>query len=135
MSPFVRIVLIAAATVLLYDAVAATASRVLGFAYGSASVGSWLIYAGAGFFATRATGSLWMGALAAAAAGLVDSTAGWLISAWIGPGAAGAGCVAGGHRGGGRRGAADGRRDRVGGGGCRTLARSTPELKWDWSNT
>lgn len=86
MSPFARVVLIAAATVLLYDAVAATASRALGFPYGSASVGSWLIYAGAAFFATRATGSLWMGVLAAAAAGLVDSTAGWLISAWIGPG-------------------------------------------------
>jgi hypothetical protein len=85
-SPFARVVLIAAATVLLYDAVAATASRVSGFPYGSAAVGSWLIYAGAGFFATRATGSLWMGVLAAAAAGLVDSTAGWLISAWIGPG-------------------------------------------------
>lgn len=86
MSPFVRVVLIAAATILTYDAVAATASRVRGFPYGSAGAGSWLIYAGAAFFATRATGSLWMGVLAAVAAGLVDSTAGWLISAWIGPG-------------------------------------------------
>jgi hypothetical protein len=60
--------------------------RVFGFPYAAAALGSWLIYAGAGFFGARAGGSVWMGVLAAATAGLVDSTAGWLISALIGPG-------------------------------------------------
>ena len=86
MSSFVRVLLISGAVVLVYDIVAASASRAFGFAYASASLGSYLIYATAGFMGARAGGGVAMGVLAAVAAGLVDATAGWLVSAWIGPG-------------------------------------------------
>lgn len=98
-SSYKRVLLVAAAVVLVFDTVAAVASATLGFSYASAAPGSWLIYAAAGFFGARAGGGVWMGVLAAAMTGLVDSTAGWLVSSAIGPGrpvgaAAGAGAVA-----------------------------------------
>jgi hypothetical protein len=85
-SSYKRVLLISAAVVLVFDTVAAGASAALGFPYTAATVGSWLIYAAAAFFGARAGGGVWMGVLAAAMTGLVDSTAGWLISSAIGPG-------------------------------------------------
>ena len=86
MNPLARVILLAAATVLVFDAVVATGSRIFGFAYASAVVGSYLIYLGAGYFGARAGRGIGAGILAAAAAGLADSTLGWLLSAAIGPG-------------------------------------------------
>jgi hypothetical protein len=57
----------------------------LGFAYGSAAVGSRLIYAAAGFAAARG-GPIRLGALAGAAAAVIEGTLGWAIAWWIGPG-------------------------------------------------
>jgi len=86
MSPFSRVVLFSALGVLAFDVTAATASRMLDVPYGSLALGSYLIYAAAGHFAARATGSISRGALAGFAAGLAESTLGWLLSAAIGPG-------------------------------------------------
>lgn len=86
MSPLLRVVLTAGAAVLVFDAVVATTSRLFGFRYESAVIGSYLLYALAGYFGARAGGSIGAGILAAGAVGLVDSTLGWLISAAIGPG-------------------------------------------------
>jgi len=84
MSSFTRVLLLSAAAVLVFDAVAAGAARATGFPYASAAVGSYLIYAAAGFFGARAGGGVRMGALAGMAAGLVDATAGWVLAAAIG---------------------------------------------------
>jgi hypothetical protein len=86
MNPFSRVVLFGALVVLAFDVIAATASRMLDFPYGFVALGSYLIYAAAGHFAARATGSISRGALAGFAVGLVESTLGWLLSAVIGPG-------------------------------------------------
>jgi hypothetical protein len=86
MNALVRVALLSATTVLIFDAVAATASRVFGFPYTSVVLGSYLIYLGAGYFGARAGRGVGAGILTAAAAGLADSTLGWLLSAVIGPG-------------------------------------------------
>lgn len=86
MNPLVRVALLSAASVLIFDAVAATASRVFGFPYAIAVLGSYLIYLGAGYFGARSGRGIGVGVLTAAAAGLADATLGWLISAAIGPG-------------------------------------------------
>ena len=85
MSPLLRVILISVAAVLVFDTVAAVASRTTGFPYTSAVYGSYIIYAVAGCFGMRASGRLWAGALAGGVAGLADSTLGWLISNAIGP--------------------------------------------------
>jgi hypothetical protein len=86
MNPLARVALLSVTTVLIFDAVAATASRVFGFPYTAAVLGSYLIYLGAGYFGARVGRGVGVGILTAAAAGLADSTLGWLLSAIIGPG-------------------------------------------------
>jgi hypothetical protein len=86
MTPFLRTVLLAVAAVLAFDVAAAAASRAFGFAYASVSPGSYLIYFAAGLFGARAGGRVRSGMLAGAAVGLADSSLGWMLSAWIGPG-------------------------------------------------
>jgi hypothetical protein len=86
MNPVARVALLSAATVLIFDVVVATGSRIFGFPYTSVVAGSYLIYFGAGFFGARAGRGVGAGVLTAAAAGLADSTLGWLLSAVIGPG-------------------------------------------------
>ena len=83
-----RVVLLGSATVVLFDIVASLASRQLGFAYGLASVGSYLIYLAIGFFAARASASNAVGvaAVVAGIAGLVDASVGWAVSRALGPG-------------------------------------------------
>ena len=74
-----------AIAVVLFDAIAALASRSMGFAYTNASYGSFLIYAIAGFFGAKVAS--WKGAaLVGLALGLVDATIGWAVSWVIGPG-------------------------------------------------
>ena len=85
MSPLLRVILVAVAAVLVFDTVAAVASRATGFPYTSAVYGSYIIYGVAGFFGMRASRRVWAGGLAGGAAGLADSTLGWLVSNAIGP--------------------------------------------------
>jgi hypothetical protein len=86
MPVYSKVVLVGALSVLAFDMIAALASRQFGFAYASASVGSWFIYGLVGYFAAQTGGGIPAAALAGAAMGLVDATAGWAISWAIGPG-------------------------------------------------
>jgi len=85
MTSFTRVLLLAAAAVLLYDLAVALASRPLGFDYASAVPGSYLIYAVAGFFGARAGKDVRSGMVAGAVTGLVDATLGWSLSLLIVP--------------------------------------------------
>jgi hypothetical protein len=84
-NPWQRIVVIGAVAILAFDIVASFASRLTGFPYIYASVGSWLIYAGVGYFAAKVTGLVGRAALAAGMVGFVESTLGWGVSRVIGP--------------------------------------------------
>ncbi|MDQ3730111.1 MAG: hypothetical protein M3355_11065 [Actinomycetota bacterium] len=68
-----------------FDALAAVVSSPLGLRYEDLSFVSWLMYAGAGFFARRHVRSLWGAAKTAGLVGLADATAGWAISSAIDP--------------------------------------------------
>ena len=84
----IRIAARGSIAVVAFDLTASLASRYLGFAYGSASLGSYLLYLAIGYFAARASVSSRIGnaALAAGACGLVVASIGWAISRAIGPG-------------------------------------------------
>lgn len=73
-------------TVVAFDALASVGSLRLGFPYTRAVVGSWLIYAAVGFFAGRTDGDLFVAAMAGVVMGMVDATAGWAVSWYLGPG-------------------------------------------------
>lgn len=79
------IVLIGAASIVLYDAIGALASLSLGFDYGWLVLGSTAIYAMVGYFSANKKNVV-VGSLAGAVMGLVDSTLGWYISWTVGPG-------------------------------------------------
>lgn len=79
-----RLIGVGVAAVLLFDALAATASRAMGFRYIWASVGSFLIYLTIGAVATR-YGGLRTAAIAGLCVGVVDATIGEAISRAIGP--------------------------------------------------
>lgn len=79
------IVLIGAASIVLYDAIGALASLSLGFDYGWLVLGSTAIYVMVGYFAGNKKNVV-VGSLAGAVMGLVDSTLGWYISWTVGPG-------------------------------------------------
>ena len=85
MSRTARIILTFVVVVVLFDALGAAASRALHFEYGALSVGSWLIYAAAGFFGAE-RGKWGPGLLTGAVTGLADATLGWAVSWAIGPG-------------------------------------------------
>ncbi len=80
-----RAALFGAIAILLFDTVASLASRALGFPYGAAAIGSWIIYALTGAYAAR-SGRIRSGLSAGAVVGLVEATVGWWISVQIGPG-------------------------------------------------
>ena len=84
MNPWQRVVVIGSVAILAFDIVASFASRLTGFPYIYASVGSWLLYAGVGYFAAKATGLVGRAALAAGMVGFVESTLGWGLSRVIG---------------------------------------------------
>jgi len=71
--------------VLGYDLVASLASRASDTNYGLFSIGSFFIYTLFGFLLGR-TGKWWFGGLCGLLLGFADSTLGWLISWYIGPG-------------------------------------------------
>ena len=72
------------ATVLLFDAAAAFASRRFGFPYVNASIGSFLIYGVLGYMAAR-NGGIASAAAVGAMVGAVDASVGESISVLIGP--------------------------------------------------
>ncbi len=79
------VILLGSIAVLLFDALASSLSLQFGFAYARAAIGTYVIYAFAGFLAGRFGG--WKhGALVGVALGLVDATIGWAVSWFIGPG-------------------------------------------------
>lgn len=80
-----RVLFFASIALVLFDAIAALASESLGFSYGSAVYGSYLIYGLTGFFAARIGGTR-AAIIAGVALGLVDATIGWGVSWLIGPG-------------------------------------------------
>ena len=81
--PFL-IVLIGAIAVIVFDVIGSFLSRSLGFRYAWLTIGSVLIYASVGLFASQ--NSFVAGVLASSAVGLVDATIGWYLSWIIGPG-------------------------------------------------
>jgi hypothetical protein len=83
-----RTILAGMAGVVAFDAIAAFASRALGFPYTRAAIGSYLFYFAVGFFAARASRAspLRGAAVAAALVALTDASAGWWVSSLIGPG-------------------------------------------------
>jgi hypothetical protein len=85
MRDIVKIVFIGALAVLVFDAVAAVLSLTYGPAYGWFSIGSFLLYLLFGYLVARR--SKWFsGSVAGAFLGLIESTLGWAISWYIGPG-------------------------------------------------
>ena len=85
MKHFILIILIGAFAVVAFDTVGSLASRNFGFGYQWLTMGSFLIYAGVGFAASKYNGLLFA-PLAGGITSLVDSTLGWYISWVIGPG-------------------------------------------------
>lgn len=88
MSSQLRVIVWGVVVVLAFDALASLASKSFGFSYGRASIGSYIIYLGIGYFAARsaANSPLLTAALAAAIAGLADASVGWFVSWQLGPG-------------------------------------------------
>jgi hypothetical protein len=84
----IQVMCFGAALVLVFDTIAALLSRALGISYARFSVGSWIIYAAIGYFATGfAPGNRIQTAIVAGVSlGVTDATLGWAISWWIGPG-------------------------------------------------
>ncbi|MGH2943577.1 MAG: hypothetical protein ACRDLN_12475 [Solirubrobacteraceae bacterium] len=81
-----RLVLGGGVAVVVFDALAALASKTLEFDYALAELGSVLIYVAAGYAVGRVRGDLRACSVAGALVSLVDATAGWAVSAAIGPG-------------------------------------------------
>lgn len=80
-----KTIAVGAASVVLYDVLASVCARALGFAYGWAVIGSWLIYSAIGFLVAKADRTT-SGFRVGMALGLVDSTVGWAVSWVAGPG-------------------------------------------------
>ena len=80
-----KVLLITPLAVTAYDAVASLASLALGLPYTYAGIGSAIIYAALGFFASSATGFA-SSILVGVVAGLADATIGWGVSWALGPG-------------------------------------------------
>jgi hypothetical protein len=85
MPTFGRVIVWGAIAIIVFDAVAAAASRQFGFKYTAAAFGSYLLYAAVGYLASRA-GTVSDAGAAGAAMGMVDATLGWAVSWAIGPG-------------------------------------------------
>jgi len=92
MSSWTEITTSGALAVVVFDAIAAFASRKMEVPYGWATVGSWILYAGFGYLAARAfpAAPIQAAVLTGVVLGLTDATAGWATS-WV----IGAGRVAG----------------------------------------
>ncbi len=85
MSYTLGFVVIAAVAVVSFDAIAAVASIAFKVPYRAFRFGSVAIYFMVGYIASLSFG-VFFGPIAGAYAGLVDATAGWAVSWWLGPG-------------------------------------------------
>jgi len=85
MKHFIQIILIGVFAIVIFDTIGSLASRNFGFGYQWLVIGSYLIYAGVGFAASKYNGLIFA-PLAGGITSLVDSTLGWYISWIIGPG-------------------------------------------------
>ena len=88
MSSWTEITVSGALAVVVFDAIAAFASRKMEVPYGWASVGSWILYGGFGYLAARAypTGPIQAALMTGIVLGVTDATAGWATSWAIGAG-------------------------------------------------
>lgn len=75
--------LVCGLAVLLLDTLGSLAARQWGFAYGSLSAISYLLYFCAGVGAGRLAG-VWAGGIAGGVTALIDATLGWAISSGVG---------------------------------------------------
>jgi hypothetical protein len=81
----IRLILIGAVVIIAYDFLSALISSITGIQYAFFSVGSFLLYVIFGFLA--GLNSKWFqGIVAGAVMGLAESTIGWAISWYLGPG-------------------------------------------------
>jgi hypothetical protein len=78
-----RVWLVCGLAVLVLDTLGSLAARHWGFAYGSLSAVSFIIYFCAGVGGGRLSG-VWSGGIAGGITALVDATLGWAISSWLG---------------------------------------------------
>jgi len=85
-TPLAKVLVVVAIAIVVFDALASIASVRLRFPYPRAVIGSWIIYATVGFCASAGGGGVLAGAMSGIAMGIVDATAGWAVSAMIGPG-------------------------------------------------
>ena len=76
---------LSALVVIAFDAVSSIASLALGFPYTYAAIGSAIIYIILAFYCARKFGFL-AAVLLGAVMGITDSTIGWAVSWFIGPG-------------------------------------------------
>jgi len=88
MTSWVRVTLIGAVAIILFDALVAFVSVAMGISYAWGSLGSIVLYALVGYSAarTKPRTPLSAAALAGAVVGLADASGGWAISWAIGPG-------------------------------------------------
>jgi hypothetical protein len=86
------LLLLSAASIVFYDALAAIGSRTMGFPYALASVGSVVLYVVIGAVAARLR-SRQFGFIAGATTGIVDASGGWWVSWLIGPGRPSSGSI------------------------------------------
>jgi hypothetical protein len=85
MNKVFRTIMLGAALIVAYDTLTALLSAATGISYGLFSIGSFLIYILFGFLVGRH--SRWyLGAVSGAVIALAESTIGWAISWYIGPG-------------------------------------------------
>ncbi len=87
MKPIYKTIAQGALAVVIYDIVASIVSKYSGVPYARFTAGSLILYAAVGFFAARnkARRSLGLALLAGAVTGIVDASAGWTASSWVGP--------------------------------------------------
>lgn len=84
MTALARVIVIGGIGILAYRAIAAAAAGAIGIDYARFVIGSYVIFAVAGYLAGRA-GPLWWGAVAGAAVAAVEALAGWRLAAAVGP--------------------------------------------------
>jgi hypothetical protein len=80
-----RVLLVSAFVIVAFDVLGSFGSIILGFSYSSLSIGSFIIYVGAGFFAAK-YGGIKAGVLGGTTTAFVEATVGWAASWAIGPG-------------------------------------------------
>lgn len=87
-SPWIRVAISGALSLVLYDAIAAAVFRLTGFPYSNGLLGSFIIYIVFCYYAARALPRRWVRAsmLTGIVLGATDETLGWAVAWAIGPG-------------------------------------------------